>query len=1002
MPKITIENPIINSPFDEPQRHFKFDERGITEDIVNGRRRSEYFIPVPKPRKQAKNTQTQLDLHVPELRESNAFINRVRGEVTAWRKSGYPGVTETTRRLLEHWHSTTREPRLFFCQREAVETAIYIHEVEKPRRSRSIHSALVAANKEANPGLFRIAFKMATGSGKTVVMAMLIVYHTLNKIAAPSSARFSDTFLIVTPGLTIRDRLQVLRPEVPGNYYDEMGLLPPDDKQALSHAKIVITNYHAFQHRKNSEVSGLGRKILGEGAAQLDETDDEMVSRVCRAFGRKRNIIVLNDEAHHCYRPKQASRKGVSDEDGARLWISGLEAVQARLGIKTVYDLSATPFFLSGSGYSQEAPDGKRLTEGVLFPWVVSDFALIDAIESGIAKIPRVPIADDAMTGEAPIYRNLWRAIGPRLRRKVGGEGPQLPAELETALKSLYDNYETTYQRWQKEPGDLTPPVMIVVCNNTSVSKRVYDWIAGWEKKGNDGDTVVVPGNLPIFSNEVNGAWGENLNTLIIDSKQLESGEALKSAFKKAAKTEIAQFKRTRGDENVTDEALLREVMNTVGQKGKLGEQIKCVVSVAMLSEGWDAKRVTHILGVRAFSTQLLCEQVVGRGLRRSSYHTEQTTLTLNGEEMPLETFPPEYAEVYGVPFSFIPATGVGRTPKPRPITVVKALAERAACEITFPKVVGYRRHAPQKRLQAVFTEESQYQLSTAEVPSRVDIADITGTIVEGALSYSTKSRVQQTQFHIAKVLLENYFRDDDGDVLHWHFPQLLGITRQWMTACVSYKDNTYPQFFLIDEIAHKAAHRINQAILRAENLHRRDEPTQQKSLPILDATGGLSSRLGSTQSVDFETTKPVWSTHPEKCHVSHVVADTESWEQKAAEALEQMDEVHAYVKNQNLGFTIPYLTHNLEKRHYVPDFIVRIQDRDGQDRDGQDRDSGVNLILEVSGVEREDKRQKVDTTKNLWVPAVNNHGGFGKWAFLEITDPWDIQNTIRAYRLAT
>ena len=988
MPKVTIENPVINSPFDEPQRHFKFDERGITEDIVNGRRKSEYFIPVPKPRKQPKEVQTQLELHVPELREANAFINRVREEVNVWRKNGYPGVTETTRRLLTYWNDTEREPRLFFCQREAVETAIYIHEVENPRRGDSIQKMLLKANEEANPGLFRIAFKMATGSGKTVVMAMLIVYHTLNKIAAPRNPRFSDAFLVVTPGLTIRDRLQVLRPEIPGNYYDEMRLLPPDDRKALSHAKIVITNYHAFQRRKNSDVSGLGRKILGEGIAQLDETDDEMVARVCRTFGRKRHIIVLNDEAHHCYRPKQAGKKSAADDDSARLWISGLEAVQAKLGIKTVYDLSATPFFLSGSGYSQEIPAGKKLKEGVLFPWVVSDFALIDAIECGIAKIPRVPVADDAMTGEAPIYRNLWNVIGKRLRKKAVGEGPQLPAELETALRSLYENYEGAYQQWQKETRDLTPPVMIVVCNNTSVSKRVYDWIAGWEQKTNDGGTVVVPGNLPIFNNEVNGAWGEKLNTLIIDSKQLESGEALKSAFKRAAKTEIAQFKHSRNDENVTDEALLREVMNTVGQKGKLGEQIKCVVSVSMLSEGWDAKRVTHILGVRAFSTQLLCEQVVGRGLRRSSYHTELTTCNINGEEIRLETFPPEYAEVYGVPFSFIPATGIGIAPKPRAITFVEALAERAACEITFPNVIGYRRHVPPEKLRAVFTEESQYQLSTAEVPSRVDIADITGKIVEGELSYATKSRVQQTEFRIAKVLLESHFRDDDGDVRHWLFPQLLGITRRWMSECVTYKDNTYPQFFLIDEIARKAAHRIHHAILRAE--HERIDSAgvsehPQTLLPILGAPPG------STRNVAFETAKPVWSTRPDKCHVSHVAADTDSWEQKAAEALEQMDEVCAYVKNHHLGFTIPYLTHTLEKRHYVPDFIVRIQDGD----------EVVNLILEVSGIEREDKRQKVDTAKNLWVPAVNNHGEFGKWAFLEIQDPWNIQNDIRAFRLS-
>ena len=989
MSKVTIENPVINSPFAEPQRHFKFNARGITEEIADGRRSSEYFMPFPKPKKQSGDAQIQFEMPTRDLREANAFINSVRTQITAWRNSGYPGVTPTTRRLLVHWNNPENEPRLFFCQREAVETAIYLNECENKQRHDSFHKQLVEANAEANPDLFRIAFKMATGSGKTVVMAMLIVYHTLNKIANPRSTLFADAFLIVAPGVTIRDRLQVLRPEEPENDYQKMKLIPPGDYDSLCQAKIVITNYHAFQCRKKEELSRIGEKVLGEGAKNFRETPEEMVARVCRGLGRKKNIIVLNDEAHHCYRPKK-EKKSKSKVDEARLWINGLEAVKAKLGIKHVYDLSATPFFLKNSGYSTTTPSGKKLIEGVLFPWVVSDFALIDAIECGIAKVPRVPVADDTMRGD-PIYRRLWDTVRPKLTKIVSGGEPQLPQELETALQSLYSNYEKAYDLWQKEPHGLTPPVMIVVCNNTKVSKLAYEWISGWEKETDDGNKVVVKGRLPIFSNEENGGWCDTLNTLLIDSKQLESGEALTDTFRRAARTQIEQFRRKLNVEKVTDAELLREVMNTVGKRGKLGEQIKCVVSVSMLSEGWDAKRVTHILGVRAFSTQLLCEQVVGRGLRRSSHDVEQTTVDVNGKQVALETFPPEYAEVYGVPFSFIPATGSGRTIRPRPVTEVAALPERkAACEIHFPRVAGYRRHLPPDKIDAIFTDNSHYQLSTAEVPSAVEMEDLLGESTIDKL-YDKKERVQHIEFSLAKTVMDTYLCDNSGDARWWLFPQVLRITRRWMKECVTYKDNTHPQFFQIGEIERKAAHRIHAGILRAEqhaqNSHAENDAPPKTFLPIFRS----KQHTGSTEGTAFETTQPTWETHPEKCHISHVVADTDSWEQKTAQALEQMDEVVAYVKNHNLGFTIPYVNHNGESRQYVPDFIARIRKQDGNAEDNI-----VNLILETSGRGREDKVQKVDTVKNMWVPAVNNYGELGKWTFLEITDPWNIQNTIR------
>lgn len=991
MAKVTIENPVINSPFEEPQRHFKFNARGITEEIAEGRRQSEYFMPFPKPKKQSGQDQMQFELPDQDLRQANAFINSIRTRVTAWRNSGYPGVTPTTRRLLEYWNNPENEPRIFFCQREAVETAIYLNERDNKQRNDSFHRRLVTANAEANPDLFRIAFKMATGSGKTVVMAMLIVYHTLNKIANPRSTLFTDAFLIVAPGVTIRDRLQVLYPEKSDNDYQKMNLVPRGDYDALCQAKIVVTNYHAFQRRKKDELSRIGEKVLGEGAKNFTETPEEMVTRVCRGLGRKKNIIVLNDEAHHCYRPKKEKRSE-SKEDEARLWINGLEAVKAKIGVKQVYDLSATPFFLKGSGYATTTPTGKKLNEGVLFPWVVSDFALIDAIECGIAKVPRVPVADDTMQGD-PIYRRLWDTVRPKLTKIVSEGEPQLPHELETALQSLYSNYEKSYNLWQKDSHGLTPPVMIVVCNNTKVSKLVYDWIAGWEKKTTDGENVVVKGNLSIFNNEDNGVWSDQLNTILIDSKQLESGEALSNTFKKAARTQIEQFRRKMNVEKVTDADLLREVMNTVGKKGELGEQIKCVVSVSMLSEGWDAKRVTHILGVRAFSTQLLCEQVVGRGLRRSSHDVEQTIVDVNGEQVTLETFPPEYAEVYGVPFSFIPATGSGRIIRPGSVTEVEALPERkATCEITFPIIAGYRRHRPPEKIEAIFTPESCYELSTEKVTTLTETEDITGGMKKIILEYQTKFREQETEYHLANLVMEEHLRDSDNEAKWWLFPQVLCVTRQWMEECVTYKDHTYPQLFQIGEIAREVAFRIYQAILRGESQTQNsgfENDAPKTFLPIFRD----KDRTGSTEGVAFETTQPTWETRADKCHISHVVADTESWEQKTAQALEQMDEVAAYVKNHNLGFTIPYVNHNGERREYVPDFIACLR-KQGSGSTGD----VVNLILETSGREREDKLQKVNTVENMWLPAVNNYDEFGEWAFLELTDPWDMQNTIREF----
>jgi type III restriction enzyme len=524
-----------------------------------------------------------------------------------------------------------------------------------------------------------------------------------------------------------------------------------------------------------------------------------------------------------------------------------------------------------------------------------------------------------------------------------------------------------------------------VVCNNTNVSKLVFDYVAGWEKELPDGTAVAVPGRLDLFSNVQDGRFIDRPNTILVDSEQLESGEAMSPEFKKVADREIGEFKNEyrqrfpdRDVEKLTDEDLLREVMNTIGKPGKLGEHVRCVVSVSMLTEGWDANTVTHILGVRAFGTQLLCEQVVGRGLRRRSYVSEPRTLELPGGTAEFEAFRVEYSEVYGVPFSFIPCSGTTAEPKPpKPVTRVHALEDRIAREITFPRIDGYRYELPAERLTARFTQDSQMVLSTADLPTKVECDPIVGERTIHTLDDLKARREQEVVFVVARRILQQYCLDEAGNPKVWLFPDLVAITRRWMRKCLRLKDNTFPQLLLLIEKSYAAADRIYRAVVASDS-------GPKRLLPIPKPY----DTVGSTRYVDFDTTRPVWRTCADKCHVSHVVADTDSWEQKMAHTLEDMEEVLCYVKNDHLGFTIPYTLAG-DQGNYVPDFIVRMDD-------GHGPDDPLNLIVEVTGARGEAKEAKVGTARTLWVPAVNNAGTWGRWAFVEIRDPWDAKNTIQ------
>ena len=988
-----FDRPILNSPYAYPAKHWELDESGQpTHRIVDRRRDVSFVTPIPSVKK-GKGAQQALIFDEEAQRiatedqqyELAQTINSIRNEVDRWRAlpdQGQWRVTPETARLLHHWrHHRFNDIRPFFCQVEAVETAIWLTEVAPSygNAGRRFLDHLEKANAEANPDLARLALKLATGAGKTTVMAMLIAWQTINAVRRPNSRRFTRGFLVVTPGITIKDRLRVLQPNDPDSYYQSRELVPGDMLGDLDRAKIVITNFHAFKLRETMEVSRGGRALLQGRGPDLRslESEGQMLQRVMPELMGMRNVLTLNDEAHHCYREKPGEddegklagddrREAEKNREAARLWISGLEAVGRKLGLARVIDLSATPFFLRGSGYA----------EGTLFPWTMSDFSLMDAIECGIVKLPRVPVADNIPGGEMPKFRNLWEHIRKDMpkkgRGKASGLDPlQIPVQLQTALQALYGHYEKTHKLWQ-EAGIEVPPCFIVVCNNTSTSKLVHDYIAGFQQENPDGSTTLVNGRFELFRNfDDYGTPLARPRTLLIDSEQLESGEALDRNFRTMAADEIDRFRRERiqrtGDiragDNISDQDLLREVMNTVGKREQLGETIRCVVSVSMLTEGWDANTVTHVLGVRAFGTQLLCEQAVGRALRRQSYE-------LNDDGV----FPVEYADVLGIPFNFTARPVVAPPQKPRNTVLVKAIVpERDRCEIRFPRVQGYRIELPEDRLQATFDADSTLVLTPDLVgPSVTRNEGIIGEGVDLNLVHTRDLRRSTLLFHLTKRLLETKWRDRGEEPKLHLFGQLKRIARQWLDHHLVCKGGTYPAQLMYLTLADTACERITQAIVER---HVDERPVKAVLDPYNPA--------GSTRHVRFTTSKKIRKTDARRCHVNFVVCDSD-WEAQFCLVAEGHPRVHSYVKNHGLGLEVPYRLGS-ELRRYIPDFIVHVDD-------GRGADDPLHLIVEIKGYRGEDAKDKKATMDTYWVPGVNGLGTFGRWAFAEFTDVYELE----------
>ena len=989
-----FSDPILNSPYDYPGRHWELDNGQPTGAIAEGRRTASFVTPIPSAKKKTKG-QTALPLGADEGDDQQyllaSTINDIRARVDEWRSRPNPatwGVTPETQRLLQHWRSYNfRGARPFFCQVEAVETAIWLAEVapQEGARGKTVLDGVAKANAEANPELMRMALKLATGAGKTTVMAMVIAWQTINAVRHPQSKRFTRGFLVVAPGLPIKDRLRVLKPNDPDSYYKTRELVPADLLVELGQAEIVVTNYHAFKLRERLELSKGGRALLQGRGEALDtrETEGQMLQRVMPELMGLKNILVLNDEAHHCYREKpnadpedlkgEERKEAEKNTEAARVWITGLEIVSRKLGVQRVIDLSATPFFLSGSGYR----------EGTLFPWTVSDFSLMDAIECGIVKLPRVPITDNLPGGEMPMFRNLWEHIGKKLPKKnvraAGQLDPQsLPPQLVTALTALYGHYAQTYQAWA-DAGIRVPPCFIIVCNNTATSKLVYDFVSGYTREAADGSVTPFQGRFELFRNYDD--YGNPLarqNTFLIDSEQLESGE-LDDNFRKIAAPEIERFRREilerggklandlKAGKELGDVTLLYEVMNTVGKEGRLGGSIRCVVSVSMLTEGWDANTVTHVLGVRAFGTQLLCEQVIGRALRRQSYD-------LNDDGR----FNVEYADVLGVPFDFTAKPVPAPVQRPKKIFHVHAISpDRDALAIRFPRVAGYRIELPTERFDAQFTPDSVLALTPELIgPTETLNAGIVGEQANLNLNYTADERPSRIVFELTSYLMQNKWEPGMGPQLHL-FGQFKRVVRQWLDSCLECKGGTFPAQLGYATIADMACDRIIAAIVRSQIGAKRPKVVLDPYAPE-----------GSTAAVNFYTSKNSYETDPRRSHLNYAVLDS-GWEGEFCRVIEEHPLVHAYVKNQGMGFEVPYRLGS-EMKRYIPDFIVRINDGHGEN-------DLLNLVAEVKGYRREDAKDKKDTMDTYWIPGVNTLGTYGRWAFAEFREVYDIREELDA-----
>jgi type III restriction enzyme len=1012
-----VPQPILNSPFEEPKEHWHIVE-GEEPEQRPGRRPAMYFYrdPKVKPEKEYGTVAgTAIELKL---------VNRIRAQVKKWRSEGYPGVTRTTLELLQWWRRDGRAQRLFFAQLDAVETIIFLCEARTDfRQGIEIPQEELSEEKRTQGfmGFRRYASKMATGSGKTTVMGMLAAWSILNKVNDRSDARFSDVVLVVCPNVTIKSRLRELDPETgEASLYRTRDLVPSHLMPLLTQGRVLVTNWHVFEPQA-IQTGGVGARVnkagveirtketitisaktttargkryltledlerqvaagiltvLGEErekdgtlkkvtveSRRYVESDTALVNRILgREVGGKQNILVMNDEAHHAYRIVREERDEEEedlfgeDEEAedffkeATVWVDGLDRIQKLRGINFCLDLSATPYFLGRVGQDTNRP----------FPWVISDFSLIDAIESGLVKIPQLAVRDT--TGkEIPGYFNIWHWILPQLTPAERG-GKKASPKPEAILKYAHHPIAMLGGLWEKEREDWLanredprPPVFILVCKNTQIAKVLYEWLA--EDKA---PTGIPPVKIESFKN--NGRQ----HTIRVDSKvvhESDSGESKNDEVRWMRFTLDTVGKLAWPADRV-GRPIYPEGFKELAEKLERpdhppGRDVRCIVSVGMLTEGWDCNTVTHIIGLRPFMSQLLCEQVVGRGLRRASY-----------ELGPDDKLTEEVAKVFGVPFEVIPFKSSPQgQPKPKAKRFhVHAVPGKAQYEIKFPRVEGYTQ-AIRNRVTVNWTTVPSLILEPGRIPPEVDVKGL-HVNTKGKLSLSgpgridevnldefrARRRLQELVFDLARTLTRSYVSQKDcGVSAHVLFPQVAAIIHQYLDTKVEVRSPANIKDLFLAPYYGWIVERLIEAI--------RPDTSQGESpeVPRYETSRGP----GSTADVDFWTSRDVREVS--KSHLNYVVADTNQWEQSAAYYLDKHPKVAAFVKNSGLGFAIPYL-HNGQMHDYVPDFIIRLKSKQPH-----------HFILEIKGYDPTEEVKRAAAER--WVAAVNADGTYGKWGY--------------------
>lgn len=934
MARTTIDRLIINSPYEEPKKHWRYDRETRTFELVEGQRPAGYVVATPGSK----------SFDDPGIFVEIPLVNQIRPRVKAWREAGYPGITSITRRLLAHWHDPEEfdRRRFFFCQLEAVETLIWLTEAPAAER--------VGIEIPGDGGDFdRRCCKMATGTGKTIVMAMVIAWHILNKVANPQDARFSKNVLVVAPGLTVKKRLAVLEPAGAGNYYEAFDIVPSTLLDKLRQGRVLVRNWHALAWESEEQIKK--RKSVDKRGAKSDEA---YTREVLGEMANAHNLLVINDEAHHAWRVNwEAEGKYLRQRDlkdsaqEATVWVGGLDRLHRSRGILTCYDFSATPF----------APSGKKSSEEALFGWIVSDFGLNDAIESGLVKTPRVVVRDDAVPNAKTYKSRLYHIyndpeVKDDLNRRANPE-ELLPDLVLNAYYLLGYDWRETWKAWKA--ADLpTPPVMITVCNRTETAARVKH---AFESR-----------RIPI--DELCNSEG----ILHIDSKVLEEAEA-KEEF--TAVVEASDEADDGEEEDVPVECRLtkaeqaerlRKIVDTVGQVGQPGEKIQNVISVGMLSEGWDAKTVTHIMGLRAFTSQLLCEQVVGRGLRRTSYEINPQTGLLE----------PEYVNIFGVPFTFLPHedSGDGPPPPPTPKTAVEPDPAKAEFEIRWPNVVRIERLL-QPTLTLDWSKVQPLELDAAQTPQVAELAPI----LEGKPDVNQISRIEleklAQEFRTQRIIFETARNVFDQVRQSWRgsreilLAQLVRIVEQFIR---SDRILISPPLFYQDELRRRLIITLNLSRVVQHVCEAVRQENTEKLVPVFDRDHPIRS---TGQMRTWYTSKPCERTR--KSHINVCVYDS-TWEASDAFVLDNSSAVSAWAKNDHLGFEVLYLYRGVVRK-YRPDFLVRLA-------------NGDMLILETKGQDTEldrVKRRYLDE----WVQAVNAHGAFGRWRWKVARYPGEIRDTL-------